>query len=110
MHALHAWMADELHRHGAHIDAFYFCPHHPEGVVAALARTCSCRKPAPGMIEKAMRDWPVDARSSFLVGDKPHDIAAAEAAGIRGVLYERGNLRDFVRANFNKAPNPKYGT
>jgi D-glycero-D-manno-heptose 1,7-bisphosphate phosphatase len=66
---------------GAHIDAFYFCPHHPD-----ITGPCHCRKPEPGMIEQAIRDFDVDVSQSILYGDKPTDIEAGERCGIRGVL------------------------
>ncbi|HJR55980.1 MAG TPA: HAD-IIIA family hydrolase [Rhizomicrobium sp.] len=93
---LHDWMARELAAVGAHVDAFEYCPHHVDGVVAAYARPCRRRKPEPGMIEDLLRDWPVDKAASLLVGDKDSDIEAAQAAGIPGHLYDGGNLQALV--------------
>lgn len=95
--ALHGWMQDELGRGGARIDAFAYCPHHPEAPLAAYRQDCRCRKPLPGMIETLMAAWPVDPSRSLLIGDQPRDIAAAEAAGIAARRYFGGNLHDFVR-------------
>lgn len=81
---------------GAHVDAFYYCPHHPDGSVAAYTRVCDCRKPAVGMIERAIVDWPVDLQRSILVGDRDTDVQAAEAAGLRGWLFPGGNLAAFL--------------
>jgi D-glycero-D-manno-heptose 1,7-bisphosphate phosphatase len=50
------------------------------------------------MLIDLMKHWPVDAPKSFLIGDKPRDLEAAKAAGIRGYLFEGGNLDEFVRA------------
>lgn len=83
---LHVHMQAELRAAGAHIDDFRYCPDHPEGIVARYTRASGWRKPAPGMILDLLAHWPVDAGASVLVGDKPSDIAAAEAAGIRGLL------------------------
>jgi D-glycero-D-manno-heptose 1,7-bisphosphate phosphatase len=88
----------EAHRHldallasqGARIDAYYYCPHHPDGVVAAYTRTCDCRKPAPGMIERAAADRDIDVAASFVVGDKWLDIELAQRAGAAGVLVRTG--------------------
>lgn len=84
---------------GARIDAFYYCPHHPDGVVKELAIRCRCRKPQPGMLEQAARDWPIDLSRSFLIGDKDDDLAAAHAFHIRGVKFnaQAGTLADLVR-------------
>lgn len=85
--ALHAYMQDQLVAAGAHIDAFYYCPHHPDGVVKELTMICQCRKPGTGMLERAARDWPIDIGRSFLIGDKDADMAAAKAFNIRGVKF-----------------------
>ena len=95
--ALHARMQQDLQALGAHVDAFYFCPHHPEGAVPALSVVCSCRKPQPGMLLAALRDWPIDASRSLLIGDKDSDVAAAAAVGIAGRKFSGGSLIDFLR-------------
>jgi len=95
--ALHAWMAAELAARGARIDAFYYCPHHPEGSEPAYRLVCDCRKPAPGLIRRAFAEWPADPARSFLIGDRPSDLAAAAAAGIPGYQFTGGNLYEFVR-------------
>jgi D,D-heptose 1,7-bisphosphate phosphatase len=93
---LHDWMNLELSRSGAHIDSVEFCPYHPEGTVERYRRVSDLRKPGPGMVKKLLSEWPVDASRSFLVGDRPTDLEAAAAAGIRGHLFAGGNLLDFV--------------
>lgn len=94
---LHQWMNEELDQIGARIDAFYYCPHHPEFGRNSYRCSCDCRKPAPGLILRAMKEWPVDHRKSFLIGDKPIDLAAASAGGINGYLYTGDSLLEFVR-------------
>ncbi len=94
---LHDWMNKDLAEIGAHIDEFQYCPYHEDGVIEELRRASDRRKPAPGMILDCLDSWPVRKESSLLVGDKPHDIQAAAAAGIRGHLFEGGNLEVFIR-------------
>lgn len=96
--SLHGWIGDALAAHGAHIDAFEYCPHHPEGRVEAYRRSCDRRKPGPRMLRDLLQRWPVDASRSLMIGDKDIDMAAAEAAGIRGHLFKGGNLLEFVEA------------
>ncbi|HET7166943.1 MAG TPA: HAD family hydrolase [Pseudolabrys sp.] len=102
--SFHAHMQDALSAHGAHIDAFYFCPHHPEGTIKPLAVRCRCRKPAPGMLEQAAREWPIDIGASFLIGDRDDDMAAAAAFNIRGVKFspQTDSLVDVVRQELAK--------
>ena len=83
--AFHAHIQAELAKAGAHVDAFYFCPYHPDGSIAEWAIAHDDRKPGPGMILRAMREWPVDRSRSVLIGDKASDMGAARAAGVRGV-------------------------
>jgi D-glycero-D-manno-heptose 1,7-bisphosphate phosphatase len=93
---LHAWMDGRLAEGGAHVDAFQYCPFHEAGSVAQFRRPSDRRKPAPGMLTDCMREWHVDKGRSFLIGDKPSDIAAAEAAGIPGHLFSGGDLAAFA--------------
>ena len=94
---LHSWMNEDLARFGAHIDAFYYCPHLPNGSVAAYARECDCRKPKPGLVERACVDFAIDREVSLMVGDKPRDVECAENAGVRGVLYDGGSLAALLK-------------
>ena len=94
---LHDWMSADLAQIGAHIDEFQYCPYHEEGVVAEWRQASDRRKPAPGMILDCLKGWPVRKESSLLVGDMPHDLQAAVAAGIKGHFFEGGDLLSFIR-------------
>jgi D,D-heptose 1,7-bisphosphate phosphatase len=72
------------------VDAIYYCPHLETGIIAEFRRTCSCRKPQTGMIEKACRDFTIDRKRSYVVGDRAGDIMLGKNAGIRTVLLESG--------------------
>jgi D-glycero-D-manno-heptose 1,7-bisphosphate phosphatase len=106
--SFHAHMQDDLSAHGAHIDAFYYCPHHPEGIIKSLAIHCRCRKPGPGMLEQAAREWPIDLAASFLIGDKSDDIAAAAAFNIHAIKFDSrvDSLMDLVRRELAARSNP----
>ena len=76
-----AKMQDLLEAEGAHIDAIYYCPDHPD-----FSIICECRKPAPGMLLHAAEEHDLDLEGSFMVGDWWADIGAGIAAGTRTVL------------------------
>jgi D-glycero-D-manno-heptose 1,7-bisphosphate phosphatase len=88
--AAHEHLAALFARDGIILDGYYYCPHHPEGVVDAYRRECRCRKPAPGMVEEAARDLDLDVARSFVVGDKWLDVELASNAGARGILVRTG--------------------
>ncbi|WP_299442214.1 HAD family hydrolase [uncultured Rhodospira sp.] len=89
---LHDWMAADLARQGAHVDAFYYCPHHATKGIGRYRIECDCRKPAPGLLLRAMAEYPVDVRRSFMLGDRMRDVEAGRAAGVASYLYEGGNV------------------
>lgn len=94
---LHAYMQKELKQKGGLIERFYICPHHPEGKVPKYTKICDCRKPKPGMLLQAMKDYSLNREDCFLIGDKDSDIAAANKAGIKGHLFLGGSLLQFVK-------------
>jgi histidinol-phosphate phosphatase family protein len=76
---------------GARLAAFYFCPHHPEGVDPLYRLACRCRKPRPGLLLRAARQLGVDLAGSWMVGDILDDVEAGRRAGCRTVLIDNGN-------------------
>jgi D-glycero-D-manno-heptose 1,7-bisphosphate phosphatase len=86
----HRALSERLAAGGAAIDAFYFCPHHPEATRPGYKQACDCRKPQPGLLKRAAHDHDIDLAASFVVGDRGHDIAAGVAVGARGVLVRTG--------------------
>ncbi|WP_177561116.1 D-glycero-beta-D-manno-heptose 1,7-bisphosphate 7-phosphatase [uncultured Phascolarctobacterium sp.] len=97
MEKLHQHMTETAAVSGGKIEKFYYCPHLPAGSVVEYAVDCECRKPKPGLILQALAEYDIDTDRSFLVGDKKRDVEAAEAAGIKGFLFEKGNLLDFIK-------------
>lgn len=94
--AFKGWIDERLAEAGAHVDATYHCPHHPTAGVGEYLTACECRKPAPGMLLRAIAEWGPDVSRSFMIGDNTKDMEAARAAGLRGVAYRGGNVRDLV--------------
>jgi D-glycero-D-manno-heptose 1,7-bisphosphate phosphatase len=85
----HECTEEQLRASGAHVDCFYYCPFHPEGSVAEYAIDHDDRKPRPGMLLRAIREWPTDVAASVMIGDKESDIQVATAAGLTGLLVLR---------------------
>lgn len=100
MEALHNRVNEILTGAGAAIDAFYFCPHHPD-----FSTECDCRKPLPGMLLTAAREWSIDTASSWMVGDSERDVEAGLAAGCRAILLtgERKNSMPFSARTLDDA-------
>jgi D-glycero-D-manno-heptose 1,7-bisphosphate phosphatase len=94
----HTAMNAALAVEGARIDAFYYCPFHPRANLDAYRHADHPdRKPNPGMVLKALRDFDVGAEHAFLIGDRDSDVQAAAAAGVRAYLYADGDLDQFVQ-------------
>lgn len=90
---LHAHMEEELATAGAHLDAIYWCPFHPEAADEALRHPDHPdRKPNPGMVLRALADFGVAPTDAVMIGDKASDMEAARRAGVRGFLYQGGDL------------------
>ena len=98
MHALHAHLGTLLAAYGAHVDAVYFCPHHPE-----FTGPCRCRKPAAGMLLAAGQDHGIDLAGSWMIGDSAGDIGAGRAAGCRTILVRTGYGAALERSLRNEA-------
>jgi D,D-heptose 1,7-bisphosphate phosphatase len=102
--AFHAHMSDRLAAQGAFIDRYYYCPYHPEAVVPAYRMVHPDRKPAPGMLLRAIADQSIDVGRSFLIGDRQSDLDAAAGAGVIGLLFEGGDLDVFVERVVDSMP------
>jgi D-glycero-D-manno-heptose 1,7-bisphosphate phosphatase len=85
---LHTWVSRQLFQHGASIDGYYYCPHHPEH---GSHRTCLCRKPQIGMFLEAGDDLGIDFNNSWMIGDKLIDMQAGIAAGVRTIMVSTGH-------------------
>lgn len=90
MVALHGAVVAAVVAAGGLLDAFYFCPHHPNATVPAYRAACASRKPQPGMLLRAAQELQLDLRASFMVGDRVSDIVAGQRAGCRTVLVKTG--------------------
>jgi rfaE bifunctional protein nucleotidyltransferase chain/domain len=86
----HRHIGERFAQAGAPIDAFYYCPHYASGSRPEYAVDCACRKPAPGMVERAVEELGIDPRRSFVVGDRWLDVKLAQNVGAQGILVRTG--------------------
>lgn len=100
---IHNKMETLLGQQGAFIDKIYFCPHHPhkgyEGEIPELKIECACRKPKPGMLLQAAKDFNIDLSQSWMIGDGENDIKAGKAAGCKTALIGKVNLGQDINAS-----------
>lgn len=75
---------------GGVVEAFYYCPHHPEHGVYPYRKDCECRKPHPGLVKKAEKEHQIDLSQSFIVGDKESDLETGTQANIKSILVLTG--------------------
>jgi D,D-heptose 1,7-bisphosphate phosphatase len=78
------------------LTGFYYCPHHPDGLIAAYAIDCTCRKPQPGLLLQAAAEHAIDLERSWFIGDILHDVEAGRRAGCRTVLIDNGNETEWL--------------
>lgn len=87
---IHNKMETLLGKEGAYVDGIYFCPHHPDkgfaGEIPELKIACTCRKPKPGMLLKAAKDFNIDLKESWMIGDSESDMTAGKNAGCHTIF------------------------
>ena len=100
---IHNKMETLLGAEGAYLDAIYYCPHHPhkgyEGEIPELKIDCDCRKPKPGMLLQAVRDFNIDLSQSWMIGDGENDVKAGKAAGCRTALIGTEDYGQDIKAD-----------
>jgi len=98
MESVHQALRAHLAKAGARIDAIYACPFHPEAIVERFRHPDHPdRKPNPGLLLRAMEEFPIDPARSFMIGDKDSDMEAARRAGVAGHMFKGGDLDAFVQ-------------
>lgn len=101
LNEIHKKMATLLGKDGAYVDAIYICPHHPdkgfEGERPEYKIDCDCRKPKPGLLLQAAKDFNIDLSQSIMIGDSDRDVEAGEAAGCKErICIKDSSLYDII--------------
>ncbi len=94
VHEAHERLGALLKAEGARVDGVYYCPHHPKAGNSQYTMDCDCRKPKTGLIDRAVKDFGIDIRHSYMVGDKWSDIELGQRAGVHAILVESGFAPD----------------
>jgi len=105
---IHEALEKMLDEQGARVDAIYYCPHHPAAGIGVYRQDCNCRKPNPGMLEKAAAELNIDLNESFVVGDKISDLEAGLAMGCRNILVQTGYGPESTNEFSGAAWGPEY--
>jgi D-glycero-D-manno-heptose 1,7-bisphosphate phosphatase len=84
---IHNEIQKYLKKKDTKIDAFYYCPHRPD-------EKCNCRKPKPGLLEKAANDLKIDLKSSWFIGDRDSDMEASQQAGCKSIKINENSRID----------------
>jgi len=87
MHDFHNGMQNELNIKGAHIDKFYHCPFHKDGIIEKYKLDSVDRKPNTGMLERIASEWDLKKNNIVMIGDRDTDIECARKFGIKNYLY-----------------------
>ena len=87
---MHTALSAKFEEYGALITHAYHCPHHP-----TVSEECNCRKPKSGMLLTAIAAYDIDPALSVMIGDKPRDVAAANGAGVKGILIAPDEQIDY---------------
>ena len=101
---IHERMEESLRLQGARIDAIYYCAHHPDYGSPPYRLDCDCRKPKPGLVERAARDFNLDLSRCYVIGDRYRDIEAGQVVGARGVMVMSGFGREEYDAGRQRWP------
>jgi D-glycero-D-manno-heptose 1,7-bisphosphate phosphatase len=82
---------------------YYYCYHHPRGIVPEYSFDCACRKPKPYFLLKAANDYGIDLTNSWMIGDRDSDIECGKSAGVRTILIE--NIHS---STYRGSSNPEF--
>lgn len=85
----------ELSGQKINIEKYYYCYHHPESIVPELKKNCECRKPGSLFLKNASKDYQVDLKSSWMIGDRDSDVQCGQSVGCRTILIENPVSKEY---------------
>ena len=105
---LHASLLKKVQKKSAKIDAIYFCPHHPTEGIQRYRINCDCRKPKPGMIKQAQKEFDINLNKSIMIGDRYKDVEFGKQLGLKTIMVLTGyglGEYTFQRHLWNEQPD-----
>ena len=97
VHKLHKFLKNQCLENGIKIYKIFFCPYHPEGIIPKYSIKSNLRKPNNGMFKLAQKKINIDLKKSFMIGDQISDMKFAKKSKIKGYLFKKKNLFNFVK-------------
>lgn len=93
---VHSELARLLGQGDVQLRGFYYCPHHPDGVIERYRQRCDCRKPNPGLLRRAAQELDLDLKNSWMIGDILNDVEAGRRSGCRTILLDNGGETEWT--------------
>lgn len=107
--ALNEKLVKLLSNKGAFLDAIYYCPHLPDGIVEKYTISCKCRKPGTGLVDRAYEEHPdLDKVRAFVIGDKATDVELARNCGATGILVQTGYGEQVLKGEYQWQVKPDF--
>jgi len=94
LQAVERVLSDYLNENGVDVSKYYYCYHHPEGVVEGYSGECKCRKPGTLFLEDAIEQFNLDAEECWFIGDRDTDVACGKAMGMRTIQVKNKHVGD----------------
>lgn len=94
---VHKKVDDHLKKNGINIAEYFYCYHHPEGIVEGYSYECECRKPKPFFVNEAQKKYNIDGSASYFIGDQDKDVFCGKAAGVKTILLTGEKISDDKR-------------
>ncbi len=96
LYLVHSFFKNELEKNGIFFSSFYYCYHHPNGIVKEYSFDCDCRKPKTFFVEKSALDFNLDKTSSWLIGDRDSDIICGSNSGLKTILVLNPESKNYI--------------
>jgi len=95
IYSVHNKLDEIFKKNNIDFTEYYYCYHHPDGIIKEYSFECECRKPKPFFIKKAIKEYDIDVENCWIIGDRDTDIYCGQASGIKTVLILSENSKSY---------------